>query len=143
VTLVEPVNLYGCRIGDDTFVGPFVEIQRNVTVGKRCRVQSHAFICELVTIGDDCFVSHGAKFVNDLFSRGGPANRDKSLWRPTQVGNRVSIGTNATILGVTICDDVVIGAGSVVTRAITEPGIYAGVPARKLRGNPRKGDTVR
>lgn len=133
VTIVEPVNLYGCRIGDDVFIGPFVEIQRSVAVGRGCRIQSHAFICELVTIGTDCFVSHGVKFVNDPFSRGRPANGDKTLWRSTRIGNRVSIGTNATILPVSICDDVVVGASSVVTRDIVEAGVYAGVPARKLR----------
>ncbi len=70
VTVVQPTNLYGCTIGERTFVGPFVEIQRDTTIGKRCRIQSHAFICELVTIGDDCFVSHGAMFINDLFEQG-------------------------------------------------------------------------
>ena len=73
VQLVQPVNLYGCTIGDDCFIGPFVEIQRDVVIGKRCRIQSHAFICELVTIGDDCFVSHGAMFINDPFTIGGAA----------------------------------------------------------------------
>jgi len=132
VTIVQPVNLYGCTIGDDSFIGPFVEIQRGATIGKRCRIQSHAFICELVTIGDECFISHGAMFINDLFVTGGPtANPDS--WRATILGNRVSIGTNATILPVTICDQVVIGAGAVVTRDITIPGIYAGNPARLLR----------
>ena len=77
VTVVEPANMYGCIIGDDTFVGPFVEIQRGAVIGKRCKIQSHAFICDLVVIGDDCFVSHGAMFVNDLFKTGGPANRDR------------------------------------------------------------------
>ena len=134
VTIVEPVNLYGCTIGDDCFVGPFVEIQRDVIIGKRCRVQSHAFICELVTIGNDCFVSHGAMFINDIFSTGGPTPKGRrDLWRSTKIGNEVSIGTNATILPVTICDRVVIGAGAVVTKDITEPGIYAGNPARLLR----------
>ena len=133
VTVVEPVNLYECEIGDDCFIGPFVEIQRNVKIGVNCRIQSHVFICELVTIGDFCFISHGAKFVNDLFSIGKPANGDRSLWRPTKVGNYVSIGTNATILPVTIVDHVVIGAGSVVTKDIRESGVYAGNPARKLR----------
>ena len=133
VTVIEPANLYGCSIGDDCFVGPFVEIQRDVTIGTRCRIQSHAFICELVEIGDDCFVSHGAMFVNDLFRRGGPARGDKSLWMPTRIGHRVSIGTNATILPVSICDDVVVGAGAVVTRDIVEPGTYAGNPARKTK----------
>jgi acetyltransferase-like isoleucine patch superfamily enzyme len=132
VIVVQPVNLYGCTIGDGSFVGPFVEIQKSVNIGKRCRIQSHSFICELVTIGDECFISHGAMFVNDLFGTGGPAENPE-LWRPTRLGNRVSVGTNATILPVTICDQVVIGAGSVVTKDITIPGIYAGNPARLLR----------
>ena len=133
VTVVHPVNLYGCIIGDESFIGPFVEIQKDVTIGKRCRIQSHAFICELVTIGDDCFISHGAKFVNDRFAIGGPAKGKKSLWEKTSIGNNVSIGTNATILPVKIADHVVIGAGSVVTKDITTPGIYAGNPARLIR----------
>lgn len=134
VVIVEPANVYGCTLGHDVFVGPFVEIQKDVSIGDRTRIQSHAFICELVEIGSDCFVSHGAMFVNDLFAKGGPARGDKSLWKSTVIGDRVSIGTNVTVLPVTICDDVVIGAGSVVTKDITEPGVYAGNPARKLRG---------
>jgi acetyltransferase-like isoleucine patch superfamily enzyme len=133
VTVVQPVNLYGCKIGDESFIGPFVEIQKGVKIGKRCRIQSHAFICELVTIGDDCFISHGAMFINDLFVTGGPAGGDKDLWRSTKIGNRVSIGSNATILPVTICDHVVIGAGSVVTKNVTQSGTYAGNPAHLLR----------
>jgi acetyltransferase-like isoleucine patch superfamily enzyme len=133
VTIVEPCNLYGCTIGDGAFIGPFVEIQKQVTIGKRTRVQSHAFVCELVTIGDDCFISHGAMFINDLFQIGGPAWGQDHLWKPTVIGNKVSIGTNATILPVSICDNVVVGAGAVVTRNITEPGIYAGNPARLIR----------
>lgn len=133
VTVVEPSNIYGCSIGDDSFVGPFVEIQRGVSIGRRCRIQSHAFVCELVEIGDDCFVSHGVMFVNDLFRRGGPARGDRSLWKSTRIGQRVSIGSNATVLPVSICDDVVIGAGAVVTRDIDQPGIYAGNPARRMR----------
>lgn len=133
VTVVQPVNLYACKIDDESFIGPFVEIQKGVKIGKRCRIQSHAFICELVTIGDDCFISHGAMFINDLFVTGGPAAGNKDLWRSTKIGNRVSIGTQATILPVTICDHAVIGAGSVVTKNITESGIYAGNPARLLR----------
>lgn len=133
VTVVEPSNLYGCSIGDNTFIGPFVEIQKDVIIGKNCKVQSHAFICEMVSIGDECFISHGAKFVNDLFRKGGPARGDKSLWASTHIGNHVSIGTNATILPVQICDHVVIGAGSVVTKNITKPGIYAGNPARYIK----------
>ena len=133
VTVVNPVNLYGCKIGDDCFIGPFVEIQKDVTIGKRCRIQSHAFICELVTIGDDCFISHGAMFINDVFAIGGPAKGRKELWKSTKIGSNVSIGTNATVMPVSICDNVVVGAGAVVTRDITEPGIYAGNPARLLR----------
>lgn len=133
VKLVEPCNVYECSIGSDSFVGPFVEIQKGVVIGERTRVQSHTFICELVTIGNDCFIGHGVMFINDLFSEGGPARGNKDLWRSTQIGNEVSVGSNATILPVTICDKVVIGAGAVVTRSITEPGIYAGNPARKIR----------
>ena len=132
VTVVQPVNLYGCAIGDGSFVGPFVEIQKGAKIGKRCRIQSHSFICELVTIGDDCFISHGAMFINDPFVAGGPAT-ERDLWRQTKLGNRVSIGTNATILPVTICDGAVVGAGAVVTKDITEPGFYVGNPARLLR----------
>ena len=132
VTVVQPVNLYGCKIDDESFVGPFVEIQRGAEIGKRCRIQSHAFVCELVTIGDDCFISHGAMFINDPLVTGGPAGKP-DLWRKTNVGNRVSIGTNATILPVAICDKAVIGAGAVVTKDITEPGFYVGNPARLLR----------
>lgn len=133
VTVVQPANLYGCEIGDNSFIGPFVEIQKGVIIGKNCKIQSHAFVCELVSIGDNCFISHGAKFVNDTFSMGGPAMGDQSLWKPTKVGNNVSVGTNATIMPVSIVDHVVIGAGAVVTRDITKPGIYAGNPARLIK----------
>ena len=133
VRIIEPANVYECTLGDGCFVGPFVEIQKGVVIGARTRVQSHSFICALVTIGDDCFIGHGVMFVNDTFSVGGPARGRKELWRETHVGSRVSIGSNATIMPVRICDHVVIGAGAVVTRNITEPGIYAGNPARLLR----------
>lgn len=133
VTVIEPANLYGCRIGDNGFVGPFVEIQRGVRIGANCKIQSHSFVCEMVTIGDDCVVAHGVMFINDPFSTGGPARGDRTLWGSTAIGNRVSIGSGATILPVSICDNVVIGAGAVVTRDINEPGIYAGNPARKIR----------
>jgi len=133
VKVVRPVNLYGCRIGDDSSVGPFVEIQRGAVIGKRCRIQSHAFICDMVEIGDDCFISHGAKFVNDLFKGGGPGMRDRTLWKPTFVGNHVSIGTNATVLPVRITEGVVVGAGAVVTKDILVKGVYAGNPARLIR----------
>jgi acetyltransferase-like isoleucine patch superfamily enzyme len=133
VTVVQPVNLYGCMIGDDAFIGPFVEIQKDVTIGARTKIQSHAFICELVTVGENSFIGHGVMFINDLFAKGGPARGDKTFWKPTSIGNHVSIGNNATILPVKICDGTVIGAGAVVTRDIDEPGIYAGNPARKIR----------
>jgi acetyltransferase-like isoleucine patch superfamily enzyme len=133
VKIVEPCNLYGCKIGDGCLIGPFTEIQKGAVIGARTRVQSHALICELVTIGEDCFVGHGVMFINDTFSSGGPARRNRELWRETVIGNRVSIGSNATILPVKIADDVVIGAGSVVTKHITKAGTYAGNPARRLK----------
>ena len=132
VTVIEPVNLYGCRIEDDVFIGPFVEIQKGVVVGKKTKIQSHTFICELVTIGSDCFIGHGVMFINDLLVGGGPANGGKTLWKETNIGCKVSIGSNATILPVNICDQVIIGAGSVVTKDILESGIYAGNPAKKI-----------
>lgn len=133
VTVVEPCNLYGCVIGADTFVGPFVEIQQEARIGASCRIQSHAFICGMVTIGDRCFISHGAKFVNDPFRIGRPARRDATLYRSTTLADDVTVGTNATILPVSICSHAVIGAGAVVTKDICEPGIYAGNPARLIR----------
>ena len=132
LTVVELENLYGCNITDYCFIGPFVEIQKNVTIGARTKIQSHSFICELVSIGQDCFIGHGVMFINDAFSSGEPAHGDKSKWKETIICDHVSIGSNATILPVKICSNVVIGAGSVVTKDITEPGIYAGNPARKL-----------
>lgn len=133
VKVVRPVNLYGCKIGARTFIGPFVEIQRNVTIGADCRIQSHSFICEYVDIGERCVIAHGVMFINDLFASGGPARGDRSKWKATRVGNDVSIGSNATILPVKIADRVVIGAGAVVARDIDSPGIYVGNPARLLR----------
>lgn len=133
VTVVEPTNVYECTLGAGVFVGPFCEVQKGVVIGARTRVQSHSFICELVTIGRDCFVGHGVMFVNDRFASGGPARGDTTKWESTMIGDRVSIGSNATIMPITICNDVVIGAGAVVTKSITEPGIYAGNPARLLR----------
>jgi acetyltransferase-like isoleucine patch superfamily enzyme len=136
VTIIEPANIYGCTLGDDVFVGPFVEIQKGVTIGARSRIQSHSFVCELVEIGEDCVVAHGVMFINDPFAIGGPAKGRRELWKATRIGSRVSIGSNATILPVAICDDVVIGAGAVVTRDIKNPGIYVGNPARQLRRLP-------
>lgn len=133
VIIVEPANIYGCTIGDDCFIGPFVEIQKTVHIGPRTRVQSHSFICELVEIGADCFVGHGVMFINDTFSTGGPARGRKELWKRTRVGSGVSIGSNATIMPVSICDGAVIGAGAVVTKNIEIAGVYVGNPARRLR----------
>jgi acetyltransferase-like isoleucine patch superfamily enzyme len=133
VKIIEPVNLYGCNIANNCFIGPFVEVQKGVFIGERTKIQSHTFICELVTIGNDCFVGHGVMFINDLFSAGGPAQGDTSKWKHTKIGNNVSIGSNATILPVNICDHVVIGAGAVVTKNIDEAGIYMGNPARKSK----------
>ena len=133
VTIVHPVNLYGCVIGNNCFVGPFTEIQKDVKIGESTKIQSHTFICELVNIGAHCFIGHSVVFINDLFAEGGPANGDKTKWKHTSIGNHVSIGSNATILPVTITDNVVIGAGAVVTKNITEPGVYAGNPAKKIK----------
>ncbi|NQZ77983.1 MAG: N-acetyltransferase [Ekhidna sp.] len=133
VTIIMPSNLYGCTLAKNVFVGPFVEIQKKVTIGARTKIQSHSFICELVEIGEDCFIGHGVMFINDVFSSGGPSGGDSSKWKKTSIGNKVSIGSNATMMPVNVCDNVVIGAGSVVTKDITEPGVYAGNPARKLR----------
>jgi len=133
VKVVEPVNIYDAEIGNNCFIGPFVEIQKGVIIGNNTKIQSHAFICDLVKIGNNCFISHGAMFINDTFASGGPAGGDQTKWKKTIIGNHVSIGTNATILPVEICDNVVIGAGAVVTKNISEPGIYAGNPAKKLK----------
>ena len=129
VKIIEPVNLYGCILQDNVFVGPFVEIQDNVIIGERSRIQSHSFICSNVEIGSDCFIGHGVMFTNDKFV-------DRKLSKdflPTKLGNKVYVGSNATILPISICDDVVIGAGSVVTKDILQPGTYAGNPARRLK----------
>lgn len=136
ITIVKPVNLYGCTIGDNSFIGPFVEIQKNSRIGGHCRIQSHSFVCEGVTIGDHCFVGHGVMFINDDLSSGRPAG-DPDKWKPTNIGNHVSIGSNATILPVNICDQVVIGAGAVVTKDIIKAGIYAGNPATFIRNVER------
>ena len=133
VKVIEPCNLYECRLGSNVFIGPFVEVQRGATIGNRTKVQSHSFICEFVKIGNDCFIGHSVCFINDKFKDGGPANGDKTKWESTEIGNHVSFGSNATILPVKICDRVVIGAGSVVTKDITKSGVYVGNPAVYLR----------
>lgn len=133
VHVVLPVNMYGCLIGDKCFIGPFVEIQSNVKIGERTKIESHSFICELVTIGNDCFIGHGVMFINDTFSSGKRAGGNKQLWKSTQIGNNVLIGSNVTILPVEICDSVIIGAGSVVTKDIRIPGTYCGNPAIRIK----------
>jgi len=130
------VNLYGCAIGDETKIGAFVEIQKNVRVGARCKISSHSFLCEGVTLEDEVFIGHGVMFTNDLYPRA--ANPDGSLqteadWTvvPTRIGRRASIGSNATILaGVTIGEAAMVGAGAVVSRDVPAGAIVAGVPAR-------------
>ena len=131
-TIIEPSNLYECELGNDVFVGPFVEITNGVKIGDKTRVSSHSFICNLVTIGKECFIGHGVMFTNDLFKEGKIINDEKYFF-PTIIGDNVIIGSNATILPVKICAGTVIGAGSVVTKDIVIKGTYAGNPAKLLR----------
>lgn len=139
------INLYGCEIGDDTRLGTFVEIQKNATIGKRCKIQSHTFICEGVTIEDEVFIGHGVMFINDLDPRAG--NSDGSLkgdkdWNcvPTVIQRGASIGSNATILcGVTIGKGALIGAGAVVTKDVAPYSIVAGNPARVIGQREQNG----
>ena len=130
--VIHPVNIYGSEFGDNIIIGPFTEIQKNVKINDNCKIQSHTFICEKVTIGKNCFIGHGVVFINDTFSDGKPANGDKKKWKKTLIGNNVSIGSNSTILPVKICAKTVIGAGSVVTKNINVAGKYAGNPAKKI-----------
>ena len=132
ITIIEPSNLYGCTIGDGSFIGPFVEIQSAAHIGKDCRIQSHSFICSMVKIGDHCFIGHGVTFTNDLFKEGIPSPDEKD-WLPTILEEKVSIGSGSTILPVHIVAGCVIGAGSVVTKDLTIKGVYAGNPTRLLR----------
>lgn len=133
VKIIEPVNIYECFIDDNVFIGPFVEIQKGVKIGKKSKIQSHTFICEKVSIGSMCFIGHGVMFINDKFNiKNGPAE-DQKLWGETVIKDKVSIGSNATILPVNICSNVVIGAGSVVTKNILRPGVYAGNPANLIK----------
>lgn len=133
------INLYGCSIGDETKVGPFVEIQKNATIGSRCKISSHTFICEGVTIEDECFIGHHVCFTNDRYPRA--TNADGTLqagsdWQviPTRVCRGASIGSGAVILcGVTIREGAIVGAGAVITKDVAANEIVAGVPARPLR----------
>ena len=131
--IISPVNIYECKFGDNCFVGPFTEIQKNVKIGHNTKIQSHSFICELVEIGNNCFVGHGVMFINDKFKSGKPALGDKKKWLKTKINSNVFIGSNSTILPVTICSNVVVGAGSVVTKNITKPGKYTGNTAKKMK----------
>jgi len=133
------VNLYGCSIGDNTKIGTFVEIQKGVAVGQSCKISSHTFICEGVTIEDEVFIGHGVTFINDLYPRattagGGLQTEDDWKVIPTVVKQGASIGSGATILaGVTIGEQAIVGAGSVVTRDVPPRTVVAGNPARILR----------
>jgi acetyltransferase-like isoleucine patch superfamily enzyme len=139
------VNIYGCTVGDESQIGPFVEIQGDVTIGKRCKIQSHAFICEGVVLEDGVFVGHGVMFVNDLYPRainetGELKGRDDWSLVTTQIGEGVGIGSNATILGgVKIGKFALVGAGAVVTKDVPEYAIVAGVPARVVGDARNKG----
>ena len=132
VRIVKPVNLYECTIGPHTKIGPFVEIQKGAIIGSNCNIQSHSFICTYVMIGHFCFIGHGVMFTNDTFKIGKP-DPNPTNWKETLVSSNVTIGSGVTLLPVYICPDVVIGAGSVVTKDITKPGIYLGNPAKFYR----------
>jgi acetyltransferase-like isoleucine patch superfamily enzyme len=130
VSIVEPVNLYGCSIGNNVKIGPFVEIQSEVLIGNNTTISSHSFICSGVEIGDNTFVGHGVMFTNDKFDS---ENINNWIMRKTKVGNNVRIGSNSTILPVTIGDNVIIGAGSVVTKDIPDNQLWYGVPAKFIK----------
>jgi acetyltransferase-like isoleucine patch superfamily enzyme len=141
VQLSKFINLYGCTIGDNTKIGAFVEIQKNAVVGKNCKISSHSFICEGVSIGDGCFIGHGVVFINDNHPRAvnkeGKLEEEKDWARrfvKTHIAQHVTIGSNATILGnVRIGKGAMIGAGSVVTKNVPPGEIWAGNPAKFLR----------
>ena len=131
-TIIEPVNIYGSKFGKNIFVGPFVEIQKNTKIGDNTRIQSHSFICEKAEIGKNCFIGHGVMFTNDDLKKG-KISRNSSYFKKTRIGNNVVIGSNVTLLPVSIVSGAVIGAGSIVTKSIKKKGIYAGNPAKFLR----------
>ena len=131
VEIIEPVNLYGCEIGNNCFIGPFVEIQKNVVIGENTRVQSHCFICDGVTIGNHCFIGHGTMFTNDIFVDS--PNFESWIRKETTIGDNVRIGSNVTLLPVKIGDNSIIGAGAVVTKDFPQNSIIAGNPAKFLR----------
>ena len=139
VRLGDFVNLYGCTIDDETKIGPFVEIQKNAFIGRRCKIQSHTFICEGVTIEDEAFVGHGVMFTNDKYPRATADSgslQTETDWKviPTVIKRRASIGSNATIMcGVTVGEEAIVGAGSVVLHDVPARTIVAGNPAKVIR----------
>jgi UDP-2-acetamido-3-amino-2,3-dideoxy-glucuronate N-acetyltransferase len=145
VVLNDFINLYGCTIGDNTKIGPFVEVQKNAFIGKNCKISSHSFICEGVTIEDEVFVGHGVMFINDRYPRAATESgtlQTEDDWEviPTLIKKGASIGSNATILcGVTIGSGSIIGAGSVVIKDVPEKVIAAGNPAKIIRRIKEKG----
>ncbi|WP_035606948.1 N-acetyltransferase [Edwardsiella tarda] len=132
VTIIKPANIYECELGDDVFVGPFVEIQQGCVIGNASRIQSHTFICQNVTLGQRCFIGHNVTFANDLF-RGGTPDPSAKSWLRIALAEAVVVGSGATILSPYICSGSVIGAGAVVVKPIEITGIYAGNPARLIR----------
>jgi len=139
VKLSKFINLYGCKIGDETKIGAFVEIQKNATVGKRCKISSHTFVCEGVSIEDNVFIGHGVTFINDSYPRATTAEGElqtEADWKvePTVVKKGASVGSGATILcNVVIGENAIVGAGSVVTKNVPPNSVVAGNPARVLR----------